>query len=287
MRLARRARLLVLWALLVTTLVYAPGARAAGSLAATYATTPLAAVSGAAVGLTGLVEGSASTTTVPSSVGALFSTSSASHSCTASVVESPKGNVIVTAAHCVSGSGVGMRFAPGYANGSAPYGYWTVTGAYAPTGWLTSQSVSSDMVVLTVAPTTIDGVSRSLQSVVGALAVGTTAAAGTEVTVAGYAAGSGDSAIICSTATTTTSGSGGPYPSFTCGSFPSGTSGSPWIATVNGRATLVGVIGGLHQGGCTEATSYSSPIGTTLAQLVERSANSMGDTVPSAGSSGC
>src|SRR5579862_7309346 len=36
------------------------------------------------------------------------------HFCSASVVHSPAGNVIATAAHCVSGTGAGLLFAPGY-----------------------------------------------------------------------------------------------------------------------------------------------------------------------------
>ena len=67
-------------------------------------------------------------------VGALFTTSAGqlgSHFCTASVVGSPHGDLVVTAAHCVSGGVAGVAFVPGYRSGAAPYGIWTVTKIYA------------------------------------------------------------------------------------------------------------------------------------------------------------
>src|ERR1700712_4975124 len=47
------------------------------------------------------------------------------HSCSASVVQSPGRNLVLTAAHCISGSGAGLQFAPGYVDGKTPYGVWT------------------------------------------------------------------------------------------------------------------------------------------------------------------
>src|SRR5689334_20118413 len=65
-----------------------------------------------------------------STVGAIFPFgTSAPHTCTASVLDSPKRNLIITAAHCVWGAGVGWSFAPGYVNGRTPYGVWTVAAA--------------------------------------------------------------------------------------------------------------------------------------------------------------
>src|SRR2546422_837644 len=65
-------------------------------------------------------------------VGALFSHDiKGDHFCTASAVDSPNRNLIITAAHCVhSGEGGGylsdLVFVPGYRNGNAPYGIWKV-----------------------------------------------------------------------------------------------------------------------------------------------------------------
>src|SRR5579863_1413089 len=46
------------------------------------------------------------------------------HSCTASVVHSPRGNTLITAAHCIAGSGAGMVFVAGQRGAQDPYGRW-------------------------------------------------------------------------------------------------------------------------------------------------------------------
>src|SRR6516162_6297864 len=59
-------------------------------------------------------------------VGALFTTSAGKlgrHFCTASVVNSPAGDLVITAAHCVSGTS-NVAFVPGYDRGATPYGVW-------------------------------------------------------------------------------------------------------------------------------------------------------------------
>jgi V8-like Glu-specific endopeptidase len=62
-------------------------------------------------------------------VGAMFSTSGGrlgTHFCTASVIDSPAGDLLVTAAHCVNGfsdaSPANLAFVPGFANGTALWG---------------------------------------------------------------------------------------------------------------------------------------------------------------------
>src|SRR5579859_7830432 len=66
-------------------------------------------------------------------VGALFATTRGGglgrHFCTASVVHSPRGDVLITAAHCVpprAARGGQIAFVPGYSGGRAPYEIWTV-----------------------------------------------------------------------------------------------------------------------------------------------------------------
>ena len=94
-------------------------------------------------GTTGLISKIASAvklTTTPShtgtpfpgtaAVGALFSVSNGTlgdHFCTASVVHSPHGNLLVTAAHCLSGRTGTIAFVPGYHDGSRPQGVWYVS----------------------------------------------------------------------------------------------------------------------------------------------------------------
>ena len=79
----------------------------------------------------GSVSPDAASFTGISQVGALFQGAwqSNPHFCSASVVDSPSGDVIATAAHCLSGNGQDLEFVPMYHDGQAPYGAWDVTSA--------------------------------------------------------------------------------------------------------------------------------------------------------------
>ena len=218
-------------------------------------------------------------------VGPLFPAGVAAlHICSASVVHSPSGNVIVTAAHCVTGKGLGIVFAPGYDKGMSPYGTWRVTGAYADAAWVQGRDAHVDVAFLTVAPS-IGNPRGSVEQLVGAATLSVAPPDGTRVTATGYALGLGDSPLHCTAATTTTDG----YPTLPCGPLPLGTSGAPWMATgADGRPSLVGVSGGLHQGGCTDAMSYSAPFTSTTAALLARaSAGGPADTFPARPGDGC
>jgi hypothetical protein len=104
--------------------------------------------------------------------------------------------------------------------------------------------------------------------------------------VPAYPAGINDQPIDCAVRAYNTGG----YPSFDCAGYFGGTSGSPWlIATGNSHVSLVaGVIGGLHQGGCVDYTSYSSAFSLDTYRLwLRASLGARPDTVPPAGSDGC
>ena len=206
------------------------------------------------------------------------------HTCTASVIGTKVGDVIMTAAHCVSGTGVGYKFAPGWRNGIAPYGVWDVTAAFGAPGWIDKQNPHRDYAFLTVANRTINGKSRTLQSVTGANRLGRTASAGDTVKVIGYGLGSKDEALRCTTSVYLHSG----YPAFNCDGFVSGTSGSPWLRKTDHGLVVGGDIGGLHQGGCTPQTSYSPPLGRAAHKALHRAAAAgSGDVFPAPGSDGC
>ena len=96
------------------------------------------------------------------SVGPLFPPGSAVHSCTASVVASRSGDLVLTAAHCFSGPTSGWRFVPGYANGTAPFGSWRVIGVFVSRPWRTTRSPLGDIAVLTIAPQRIRGRLRTI-----------------------------------------------------------------------------------------------------------------------------
>ena len=191
-------------------------------------------------------------------VGALFpSATSSLHFCTASVVASPRGDVLISAAHCQSGEAAGEIFVPGFRDGSAPYGRWRVTGAHYAPGWLHGRSDRRDWTFLTVAPRRIHGRWRQIQQVTGADALAPTVRAGTTVTVPAYN-NNADRPIICRAPLRISGG----FASFNCASYISGSSGAPFLVpTRHGGMAVVGVIGGPHQGGCEPWTSYASPRG--------------------------
>lgn len=219
-------------------------------------------------------------------VGALFITGLFPlHICSASVVRSSNRSVIVTAAHCIrSGTGEGYEFAPGFHDGKAPYGMWRIDSAYAAPGWIRHFNTHDDFAFLHVQPRTINGQLRRLQDVTGGNALGRAPAVGRKVTVIGYPLGIGGSPIHC-TAPVFRQGA---FPGFRCNGFADGTSGGPWLATKHGARRVVGLIGGLHQGGCNAATSYSPPIGRAAHRALYRAGHGgRADRFPAPPGDGC
>jgi hypothetical protein len=215
-------------------------------------------------------------------VGPLFRDGLANdHECTASVVTSPSRDLILTAAHCVFGTAAGWQFAPGYRLGATPYGVWTVTGAYVDPHWRSDQDPRYDYALLRVAPSG----GKRIQDVTGGKTLATAPAAGTSITDVAYNAGRNDDPIRCSTTAYRTDG----YPAFNCHGYVGGSSGSPWLTRFGARTAVVhGVIGGLHQGGCYEYTSYSSPFTWAVYVLLARaSAHAAADVAPEPGGDGC
>jgi len=198
------------------------------------------------------------------------------HYCSGSVVHSASRDLVLTAAHCVFGTGLATEFAPGFADGATPFGVWTVTRAYVDRRWLTAHDPAHDVALLRVAPRH----GRRIEDVTGGVPLGGAPAAGTPVTVTGYLAGSGGRPLACSAPVYYTDA----YPSIDCAGLADGVSGGPWVA--GGR--LVGATGGLEQGGCTPDTSYSAPFGPDTAALLARAAaGGAGDFVLPALGDGC
>ncbi|MGA9858559.1 MAG: trypsin-like peptidase domain-containing protein [Solirubrobacteraceae bacterium] len=227
---------------------------------------------------------SATSTGVPK-IGALYAgAGTADHGCTASVVHSSHGDTLITAAHCVSGSGAGMVFVPGQHGAGAPYGRWTVTAVHLASRWVTRQDPDDDVAFLTVAPQTISGVPTEIERVTGAFALGAAPRRGLRVTVTGYPAGAANDPITCSTTTYVTRS----FPAFDCRGYVGGTSGSPWLRVTRSGTEVVGVIGGLNQGGCYDYTSYSSPLARDANDSYRRaSEHAPADVAPPPGGDGC
>ena len=90
-----------------------------------------------------------------STVGALFTMTPdgqlGTHFCTGSVVDSPSGDLVITAAHCVNQSSVGtVAFVPDYAAGKGPFGVWTVRQVIEDQQWSSSQDPDDDYAFLVV-----------------------------------------------------------------------------------------------------------------------------------------
>ncbi|MGG7465168.1 trypsin-like serine peptidase [Plantibacter sp. YIM 135347] len=80
-------------------------------------------------------------------------------SCSGTVVDSPNGSVVATAAHCAGGEN--YEFIPGYDDGAAPYGTWTVKEVFTTTP---VDIFTADFAALTL--NTLNG--KTIQEVVGA-----------------------------------------------------------------------------------------------------------------------
>ncbi|MEV6646464.1 trypsin-like serine protease [Amycolatopsis sp. NPDC051371] len=186
-----------------------------------------------------------------SPVGALFA--NGSHFCTASVVHSAAGDLVLTAAHCVR---TGMSFAPGYHDGVAPVGMWTVTGVAVADGWTSSADPDLDFAFLTVQQ---PGNTASLESLTGANVLGTDRGFDHTITLTGYPATT-DSPVVC---TGTTTRSDTYQQRVACPGFPDGTSGGPWVT----GGAVIGVIGGYELGGDTPDVSYSAYFDDDIAKL--------------------
>lgn len=208
----------------------------------------------------------------------------AGHECTASVVQSPGRNLFIGAAHCFSGATVGVHLVPGYHDGQAPYGVWTVTGAYADPSWITSQDPRRDWVFLSVAPQQRNGRSVNVQDITGGNLLLFKFPAGQQVTVPAYPGGAVQQPITCKARSYSYEG----YSAFNCDGYVGGTSGAPFLVATPFGPAVVGVIGGLHQGGCVSWTSYSSPLGMNAWEAYLRASFSgMPDVLPEPGPDGC
>jgi V8-like Glu-specific endopeptidase len=201
-------------------------------------------------------------------VGALFTVSDGrlgTHFCTASVVHSTRGDLAVTAAHCVTGISGEIAFVPDYANGKEPYGTWQVTAVYTDQAWQSAQDPDHDVAFLRLSA---DGDGRPIEEVTGAELLGVNRQQPAVVQVIGYPDGV-EQPITCANWSKSFSPT---QLEFDCDGYTNGTSGGPFLADVSGasgQGTIVGVIGGYEQGGDTPQVSYAAAFGTAAAALYQ------------------
>lgn len=217
------------------------------------------------------------------------------HWCTASVVDSPQGNVVATAAHCVAPAGEDGRpgeaahdglaigelaFAPAFSgegSGQRPLGVWKVRSVQVDERWTKWGEDTADFAFLTVEP---DADGRSLQEVVGrgeAPKPVWTSGYEREVTVVGYPQSEHNpenKPVAC----TTQSRHDEDDPAMlyiNCSGFWTGTSGSPWIADRGGPGRPGQLIGVLS-GGDTDVDSTAALFDDRAKALYERAAKPAG-----------
>lgn len=214
-----------------------------------------------------------------SPVGALFDLSPGgqleNHFCTASVVDSPAGDLVVTAGHCIHKQTVGkVAFVPDYSAGHMPYGVWTVTQVFEDPNWQKSADPDDDFAFMTVAQR---GNPVPLEKLTGAETLGISAPANRPVTVAGYP-DTGEVMVSCENTVVAFSPT---QFEFDCDGFTDGTSGSPLLAegvptgatgqaATDGVDMVIGVIGGFEQGGYTASVSYAARFTDDFAALYQQ-----------------
>ncbi len=200
-------------------------------------------------------------------VGALFSAADytgagAAHFCTGTVIDSPAGDLVLTAAHCVFDSSQGtythgqITFAPGYdgAPNAALGGVWNVESVDVAPGYVANGDEEDDYALLVIGAQ--HGV--KIQQRTGGLRLAE-AALPEPVAVEGYNDlqydARGNEPVICAARAFEETDDGLPWARFDCPNFQDGTSGGPWITA---QGTVVGVIGGYEQGGDSPDWSYSA-----------------------------
>ncbi len=203
--------------------------------------------------------------------------------CTASVINSPHHNIVLTAGHCLdSRAGAGsLAFVPNWTEATPqPYGIFPVATDSEGRSrvWIDARYYDRghgrgapwDVAFAQVGPRS-DG--KQVQDVVGGNNLGTGRGyAFPSVRLVGYA-GTDPQPLTCSNSTTQftpTDGTPGSYLQIACTDYRTGTSGTPFLTDLDpssGTGTVVGSIGGWNTGGLSPDVSYSSYYGSDIQSL--------------------
>lgn len=200
--------------------------------------------------------------------------------CSAVALDSPTGDMIATAAHCVAGVNLGVggplsiAYVPEYTPGQAPYGVWYPTRITVAPQWTATQDPNYDIAFLHV---TRPASTVPLEQVTGAEHFGGTVTSGTLGVMLGYPYHT-DRPVGCRARI------GNESPTqlrVACANFPTGVSGGPLLTGVDphtGIGTLAGVIGGYQLGGVHDNVSYAAALLPPLIALHQEAM--MSDTQP-------
>jgi V8-like Glu-specific endopeptidase len=205
-------------------------------------------------------------------VGALFYNDiKGDHYCTAGVVDSPHGDLVITAAHCLYGNGSYVKdvvFVPDFRAGSTPYGVWSVAAMFVDDRWTKSSDPNIDVGFAVVKPDAAHSKS-TIQKILGANKLAVNDGFDHLVEVTGYPSDA-DQPVSCITRSKKQDDH---QLRFDCDHFFGGTSGAPWITDYDPyhrSGKIVGVIGGFEAGGDTDAVSYSSYFDSGVQDLYDR-----------------
>jgi V8-like Glu-specific endopeptidase len=193
------------------------------------------------------------------------------HFCTAAVVQSPHGDLAITAAHCMQGRRLGsnstVTFAPGYHDGKFPYGQWVVRSEFVDANWKRHQDANDDFAFLQVGRA-----GHRIQRHTGAETLEINVPLPEDAEVIGYPNAT-NRPVKCSAPATRLHLTGYRQMVFDCDGFTNGTSGGPFLMHVSrrtGRGGVFGVIGGYQQGGDTPSVSYSALFQRNVAHLFKQ-----------------
>ncbi|HUZ23403.1 MAG TPA: serine protease [Streptosporangiaceae bacterium] len=204
-----------------------------------------------------------------SAVGALFSDHNGrlAHFCTASVVHSPHGNLLITAAHCIQGKDLkpagAITFAPGYHDGRFPHGRWIVRAAYVDSAWKKRRDPDDDVAFLLAGRPGL-----RIEKYTGSEALETGTPLPQQVRVIGYP-DRNNLPVTCGASARAFDPGHLHQMVFDCDGYTNGTSGGPFLAhaTAAGTGKVIGVIGGYQEGGDTPNVSYSARFLANVAAL--------------------
>lgn len=174
--------------------------------------------------------------------------------CTASVINSRRGNLLLTAAHCLGKVPISqMIFIPYYHDGTSPFGQYEITAQSFPAGWFPGGNITRDYAFLTV--------NGDVQRKTGAEDLAISTPLPRDATLEAYNQAGGT--VVCPGHPQAVTRDGHPQLRFACPGFADAASGGPILTGIDPRSrlgTIVGVIGGYQDGGASSTVSYASPL---------------------------
>jgi V8-like Glu-specific endopeptidase len=210
-------------------------------------------------------------------VGALFldQKGKLTHFCTASVVRSKAGDLLLTAAHCMEGRSLtpagSVVFAPEYHSGKFPLGTFEVRQAFTNGAWQKNRDPDDDFAFLIAGKP-----GQNLQKKTGAETLRTGTRLPQQVQVIGYPDAT-RRPITCTNPARAFTRHGLHQLVFDCPGYTDGTSGGPFLMDVKastGDGQVIGDIGGYQQGGDTPSVSYSAQFLASIAALYKTATSS-------------